>query len=61
MSSPRVKPLARMVPEGQASLESVREAVAGLRRLQKQIAAREKGKPPLTYQEFKSSMEEGRR
>jgi prevent-host-death family protein len=34
------KPVARMVPEGRGNLASVREAVAGLRELQKRIAAR---------------------
>jgi hypothetical protein len=54
------KPGSRIVPKGRKSPQSVREAVAGLRRLQKQIAAREKGKPEMTWQEFKSSVEEGR-
>ena len=55
------KPVARMVPEGRASLDSAREAVDGLRKLQKRIAAREKRKPPIILAEFKSAVEEGRR
>jgi prevent-host-death family protein len=50
------KPVARMVPEGLASLASAREAVAGLRQLQKRIAAREKGMPSITRAEFKSAV-----
>jgi prevent-host-death family protein len=50
------KPVARMVPEGRASLAPVREAVAGLRQLQKRIADREKGMPSITLAEFKSAV-----
>jgi prevent-host-death family protein len=54
------KPVARIVPEGRRNLESVRRAVAGLRELSNQIAARNKGKPVLTDAEIKSWIEEGR-
>jgi len=54
------KPVARMVPEGRRSLEEVREAVAGLRALQKQIAARNVGKKKLSAREVKAMIEEGR-
>ena len=55
------KPVARIVPEGRRSLEEVRRAVAGLRQLQKDIAAHNAGKEPLTWEELKSMIEEGRR
>jgi prevent-host-death family protein len=54
------KPVARIIPEGQHSLESVREAVRGLLDLQKRIASR-KGYKPLTDAEIKSAINEGRR
>jgi antitoxin (DNA-binding transcriptional repressor) of toxin-antitoxin stability system len=43
------------------NLKDVRRAVAGLRRLQKQIAARNAGKEPLTWEDMKSMINEGRR
>lgn len=55
------KPVARLVPEGARNLESVREAVAGLIELSREIGARNKGKPKLTRAEVKSWIEEGRR
>ena len=55
------KPVARLVPEGPRSLESVRAAVAELRRLRQRIAARTDGKPKLTLDEVKSAIAEGRR
>ena len=54
------KPVARMVPEGRRSLEEVRKAVAGLRELQHKIGAHSTGKPKLTWDDFKSFVEEGR-
>ena len=54
------KPVARIVPEGKRSLEKVRQAVAGLRALQKQIAARNAGKKDLSWREVKAMIEEGR-
>ena len=54
------KPVARMVPEGRQSLESVRQAVAGLQELQKQILNRSKGKAKLSDAEVRAAIEEGR-
>ncbi len=55
------KPVARLVPEGRASLESVLGAVATLRNLQQRIAARTRRKPKLTFDDFKNAVEEGRK
>ena len=54
------KPVARMVPEGRRSLEEVRQAVVGLRELQQRIATRSTGKAKLTWDDFKSFVQEGR-
>lgn len=54
------KPVARLVPEGRASRESVREAVRGLKELQARIASR-KGFRPLSDAEIRSAINEGRR
>ena len=54
------KPIARMVPEGVPSLETVRRSVSGLRQLRQQIQARCKGKARLTDAEVRSAIEEGR-
>jgi len=55
------KPVARIVPEGRRSLDEVRAAVAGLRALQKEIAASRTGKPKLSWADFKEFVQEGRR
>jgi prevent-host-death family protein len=55
------KPVARLVPEGRPSLAKVREAVAGLRELRAKIAARTHGKPKLSFSDFKSAVQEGRK
>lgn len=55
------KPVARLVPEGRASLASVREAAAGLRELRRKIAERTSGKSKLTFDDIKSAVGEGRR
>jgi prevent-host-death family protein len=55
------KAVARLVPEGRISLESVREAATGMRSLRQRIAARTHGKGRPTVAEFKSAVEEGRR
>ena len=55
------KPIARLVPEGRPTLDSVRDAVARLRDLRLRIAARTQGKPRLSFDDFKSAVEEGRR
>ena len=54
------KPVPRMVPEGTRSLETVRNAVAGLVELQKQILARTGGKAKLTDADVRAAIEEGR-
>jgi prevent-host-death family protein len=54
------KPVARIVPEGVPSRESIREVVAGMRALRTRIAAR-KGFRPLTDAEIRSAINEGRR
>jgi len=48
------KPVARLVPEGPLNLRAIRETVAGLRELRRQIAVRNKGKPKLTAADIKS-------
>jgi prevent-host-death family protein len=55
------KPVARLVPEGNRNLKSVREAVAEIFELRKQIFEGNKGKPKLTAAEVKSWIGEGRR
>lgn len=54
------KPVARLVPEGRSSAESVRETVLGLRRLRAKIAAR-RGVRRLKDSEIRSAVSEGRR
>lgn len=53
------KPVARMVPEGGRSAAKVRQAVAELRQLQRDIAAGG-GKRRLSTAEVRSAIEEGR-
>jgi prevent-host-death family protein len=55
------KPVARMVPEGRKTLDSVRQAVAGLRDLQQEISRSSFGKTKLTWDDFRSFIEEGRK
>ena len=55
------KPVARLVPEGRASLASVRGAAAGLRALQKRIAKRTSGQSKLSLDDIQSAVKEGRR
>jgi prevent-host-death family protein len=43
------------------NLKQIRRAAEGFRRLQKQIAARNAGKEPLTWEDLKSMINEGRR
>ncbi len=54
------KPVAQLVPEGRHSLESVREAVEGLKALRERMSRR-KGFRPLTDAEIRSAINEGRR
>jgi prevent-host-death family protein len=55
------KPVARIVPEGRPRSEQVKAAVAGLRKLQDQISASSSGKAKLTWRDFKSFVETGRK
>ncbi|MFN7935771.1 MAG: type II toxin-antitoxin system prevent-host-death family antitoxin [Bryobacteraceae bacterium] len=54
------KPVARIVPEGRASTEQLRETVLGLRALRAKIAGR-KGTRRLSDREIKSAVNAGRR
>ncbi|HTW63294.1 MAG TPA: type II toxin-antitoxin system prevent-host-death family antitoxin [Bryobacteraceae bacterium] len=54
------KPVARIVPEGRDSLESVRRAVRSIRENRKRMAQR-KGFKPLTDKEIRDAIDEGRR
>ena len=55
------KPVARIVPEGQASLAQVQVAVTGLRTLRARIGTRTQGRKPLTDAEVRAAIAEGRR
>ena len=55
------KPVARLVPEGRASLQGVSEATAALRELRASIASRTAGRKKLARSEVKSAIEDGRR
>jgi len=55
------KPVARLIPEGRVSLESVRRAIVKLRQLRERIAERTAGEPKVTFNDMKSAVEEGRR
>ena len=52
------KAVARLVPEGAARLDEVRQAVFGLRELQSQIRRRSKAK--VSDREVRAAIEEGR-
>ncbi|MFO7694974.1 MAG: type II toxin-antitoxin system prevent-host-death family antitoxin [Vicinamibacterales bacterium] len=54
------KPVARLVRDGAPRLEDVRRAVAGLQALQRQIAARGRGRSRLSDREVRSAIDEGR-
>lgn len=54
-------PVARIVPEGRGSLESVRNAATRLKQLRTEIANRSKTSRCLSYKEFRSALEEGRK
>jgi prevent-host-death family protein len=55
------KPVARLIPEGRASLASVRDAAARLRALQKRIAKRTSGQSKLSLDDIQSAVKAGRR
>jgi len=54
------KPVARIVPEGGASKESMRQLVEDIRAFRAKMAAR-KGFRPITDAEIRSAISEGRR
>jgi prevent-host-death family protein len=55
------KPVARLIPDGGSQLAEVRRAGEGLEALQREIAAFRGDQPPLSWKQFKSFVEEGRR
>ena len=54
------KPIARIVPEGRPAMSEIRDAVADLRALRREIASRPKFKP-LSDKEIRHAINEGRR
>lgn len=54
------KPVARIVPEGDGSLETIRKAVDSMRENRRRMAQR-KGFKPLTDQEIRDAINEGRK
>lgn len=54
------KPVARIVPEGRPSLDTVRRAIASMRETRRQMAQR-RGFKPLSDKELKDAIREGRR
>jgi prevent-host-death family protein len=54
------KPVARIVPEGRDSLETVRRAIQSMRENRERMARR-KGFKPLTDKEIRDAINEGRR
>lgn len=55
------KPVARIIPEGAASLNQVREAVLRLDRVRQAIHKRTKRQAKLSDSEVRSAINEGRR
>jgi len=56
-----MKTAAGLIPEGRTSSSSVREGVARIRQLRKRIAHRTQGKAKLSFKDFKSARDEGRK
>lgn len=56
----RGKPVARLIAEGRHNLADIRRAAEGLQALQKSIAKSGHGADALTWEDFKSAVEEGR-
>ena len=54
------KPVARIVPEGDKSLETVRRAIDSMRETRRRMAQR-KGFKPITDKEIRDAINEGRR
>lgn len=52
------KPVARLVPEGAPRLDEVRQAVAGLRELQRRIGRRSRAK--VSNRDVRAAIDEGR-
>ncbi len=61
ISTRQEKPVARIVPEGGVRLEQVQRAAAGLVELQQAIGKSYQGKSKISWEEFKSLVEGGRR
>ena len=55
------KPVARLIAEGGPNLADIKRAAEGLEALQKEIAESHKSKKPVSWTDFKSALEEGRR
>lgn len=55
------KPVARLIAENGRTLADIRRAAEGLEALQKEIANSGKGQKPVSWKEFKSAVEEGRK
>ncbi|HEX4120970.1 MAG TPA: type II toxin-antitoxin system prevent-host-death family antitoxin [Verrucomicrobiae bacterium] len=55
------RPVARLVAEGGRNLADIRRAAEGLESLQKEIAQSNENKIPISWKDFKSAVEEGRR
>jgi prevent-host-death family protein len=55
------KPIARIVPEGGPRLEQSERAACGLEALQEEIAASASGKSRVSWKQFRTFVEEGRR
>lgn len=55
------KPVARLIAEGGKNLADIRRAAEGLEALQREIAQSNRKKGPVSWKEFKSFVEEGRK
>jgi len=55
------KPVARLIAEGGRNLADIKRAAEGLEALQKEIAQSSRGKKSVSWKEFRSAVEEGRK
>jgi prevent-host-death family protein len=55
------KPVARLIAEGGRNLADIRRAAEGLEALQREIAESSKGGKRVSWKDFKSAVEEGRK
>lgn len=55
------RPVARLVAEGGRNLADIRRAAEGLESLQKEIGQSREGKKSVSWKDFKSALEEGRK